>query len=84
MYRVCTRKVLISTIHYIPTVVEICLHTKASVWSKTSLNTGGVGGAETDPFTCKMGTFFLRSLTLIEPIFNNFQINGAKMFSEMF
>ena len=21
-----------------------CLHTKASVWSKTSLNTGGMGG----------------------------------------
>ena len=43
------------------TVVEICLLTKASVWSETSLNTGGVGvgGAWADPPTCKMGTFFL-------------------------
>ena len=61
------------------TVVEICLRTKASVWSKTSLNTGGVGGTGEDPPTCKMETFFM-SLTLTEPIFNNFQLNGAKMF----
>ena len=70
MYRVCTRKVLISTIHYIPTVVEICLHTKSPVWSKTSLNTGGMGKASVNPPTCKMGTFFLIPLTLTEPIFN--------------
>ena len=62
------------------TVVEICLYMKASIWSKTSLNTGGVGGARADPPSCKMGTFFLMSLTLTEPIFNNFQLNGAKMF----
>ena len=50
------------------TVVEICLHTKASVWSKTSLNTGCVGGTWVNPPSCKMNTFFLRSLALSMPI----------------
>ena len=36
--------------------------------------------AGVDPPTCYMGTFFLVSLTLTEPNFNNFQLNGAKMF----
>ena len=30
----------------------------ASVWSKTTLNTGGVSGAGADPQTLKMETFF--------------------------
>ena len=30
-----------------------------SVWSKTTLNTGGAGGAGASPPTCKSGTFFL-------------------------
>ena len=51
-----------------------------SVWSKTTLNTGGMGGAREDPPTCKMGTFFVISLTLTEPSLNNFQLNGVKMF----
>ena len=60
--------------------MEICLLTKASVRSKTSLNIGGVGGAGADPPTCKMGEFFLMSLTLTEPSLYNFQLNGEKMF----
>ena len=48
--------------------------TKRSVWSRTTLIT------EVDPPSCKMGTFFLRPLTLTEPSLNNFQLNGAKMF----
>ena len=28
-------------------------------------------------FTCKLGTFFIMYQTLTEPIFNNFQLNGA-------
>ena len=53
---------------------------KPFLWSKTSLNTGGVGRTREDPPTCKMRTFFLMSLTLTEPSFNNFQLNGAKIF----
>ena len=51
----------------------------ASVWSKTTLNTGGVGEAGVDPQTCKMGTYFPMSLTLctkyllLMPILNAFQ-----------
>ena len=56
------------------TVVEICLRTKASVWSKTSLNTGSVGGAGLDPPICKMGTLFFMPLTLTEPSLNNFKL----------
>ena len=43
----------------------------ASVWSKTTLNTGGVGGAWVGPQTCEMVTFFLMSLALHKPILNN-------------
>ena len=39
-------------------------HTPSSVWSKTTLNTGGVGGAGGGQPTCK-------------PIMKNFQLNGA-------
>ena len=49
----------------------------ATVWSKTDLNTGGVGGTGVDPQTWKMGISFLMSLVLRMPIFNNFQWNGA-------
>ena len=61
------------------TLVEKSLYSKASVWSKTSLNRGCVGGIWVDPPTCKMNTtFFLRSLGLSMPIYRNFQSNGAK------
>ena len=42
----------------------------ASVWYKTTLNTGGVGGAGQ---TLKIRTSFLMSLALRIPILNNFQ-----------
>ena len=54
--------------------------TKRHLWSKTTLNTGGMDGARVDPPICEIGTFFLMSLTLTEPSLNNFQLNGAKMF----
>ena len=51
--------------------MELCLHTEAFEWSKTSLITGGVGGAGgEDPPTFKMR--LLISLKLTEPIFNKF------------
>ena len=50
------------------TLVEKSFHTKASVWSKTNLNPGCVGGTWVDPPSCKMNTFFLRSLALSMPI----------------
>ena len=66
------------------TVGELKDWTKRHLWSKTTLNTGGMGGARVNPPTCKMGTFFLMSLTLTEPSLNNFQLNGAKMFFKNF
>ena len=48
-----------------------------SVWSKTTLIKGHVGGAGACPPTCKMGTFFHIPLALTMPINNNFQLNGA-------
>ena len=48
------------------TVVEICVHTKPPVWSKTTLITGNVEGARVDPSTCKMKTFFLMSLAVCQ------------------
>ena len=33
------------------------LHTFRSVWTKTTLNPGGVGRAGANPQTCKKGTF---------------------------
>ena len=48
------------------TVGELKDWTKRNLWSKTTLNTGGMGGARVDPPTCKMGTFFLMSQTLTE------------------
>ena len=62
----------------IDTVVEKSLHTKASVWSKTNLNPGCVGGTWADPPSCKMNKFFLRSLALSMSIYKIFQSNGAK------
>ena len=32
--------------------------TKRNLWSKTTLNTGGMRGAEADPHTCRMRVFF--------------------------
>ena len=60
------------------TVGELKDWTKRHLWSKTTLNTGGMGGARVDPPTCEMGTFLLMSLTLAEPSLNNFQLNGGK------
>ena len=44
----------------------------ASIWGKTTLITGIVGGAEAGPPMCKMGTFFHIPLALTMPISNNF------------
>ena len=60
------------------TVGELKDWTKRNLWSKTSLNTGGMCRARVNPPTCKMGTFFRMSLTLTEPSLNNFQLNGGK------
>ena len=50
-----------------------------SVWSKTTLITGGVDGVGELPPTCKMGTFFLGPWLLNSvPIYRNFESNGAK------
>ena len=48
------------------------------VWNKTTLITGGVGGAGVVPPSWKKGTIFLWSLVLSVPIHRNFQSNGAK------
>ena len=50
---------------------------QASVWGKTTLITGSVGGAGAGPPTLKMGTFFHIPLALTMPISNNFQLNRA-------
>ena len=44
-------------IRFIHTLVEKSLHMKAFLWSKTSLNTGGVGGTREAIPTCKMVAF---------------------------
>ena len=61
------------------TVGELKDLTNHSVWSKTSLITGSVGGEGVDLPSCKMGTFFLRSLALSVPIYRHFQSNGGKL-----
>ena len=48
-----------------------------SVWSKTTLITGGVVGAGAGPPICKIGIFFQIPFALVMPIGNNFQLNGA-------
>ena len=65
---------------YLHAVVDRKDCTPALLWSKTTQTTGGVDGTWEDSPTCKMGTFFLMPLTLTEPSFNNFQLNGAKLF----
>ena len=67
-YRVYERKVRIFT-----TLRLRSLWPLASVWSKTALNTGGVGGAGADTQTWKMKTSFFMSLEFRMPIFNIFQ-----------
>ena len=52
-------------------------HAPSSVWSKTTLISGNVGGAGAGQPTCKLVKFFIISLRRTEPIFNNFQENGA-------
>ena len=74
-YELCNKKV-INEIFF--TVEGKCLYTICSVWSKTTLITGSVGGTGVDPPSCKTSTFFLRSLALRVPIYRNFQSNGAK------
>ena len=56
--------------------ISLCL--LALFWSKTTLNTGCVHGIWVDPTSCKMGSFFLRSLALSVPICRNFQSNRGK------
>ena len=76
MCRSCLLKVAkhhLSLEFFAVTVGELKDWTKRNLWSKTTLNTGGMGGAGVDPPTCKMGTFFLMSLTLTVPSLNNFQ-----------
>ena len=51
---------------------------KALLWNKTTLITGGVGGAGVDPpFWKNKYIFSFKSLALIVPIYRNFQSNGA-------
>ena len=42
--------------------------TNCSVWSKTTLISGGVSGAEVNHPFCETGTFFHRSLAVSVPI----------------
>ena len=63
----------ISSVH--DTVVEIKDWQNAILWSKTTQTTGSVDGIWEDSPTCKMGAFFLMSLTLTEPILKKFQSN---------
>ena len=44
---------------YLRYLVSKKLYPLASVWSKTTLNNGGVDGVGADPRTCKMRTYFL-------------------------
>ena len=62
------------TLHWysIWTYISLC---PLPLYSKTTLITGGVGGAGLP--TCKMGTFFQIPLALTMPISNNFLFNGA-------
>ena len=59
-------------------LVTRLLPIEQTVWSKTILITRGVGGTGVYPPSCKMDTYFLRSLDLSEPIYRNFHLNGAK------
>ena len=47
------------------TVEQKCLCTIFSVWSKTTLITGGVGGTGVDPSSCKTSSFFLGPWLLV-------------------
>ena len=53
-------------------------NTPYSVWNKTTLITSSVDGTGVNPPSCKMSTFFLRSLALSVPIYRNLQSNGGK------
>ena len=53
--------------------------TVGSILSKTTLTTGGVGGAGVDSPPRKTDTFFLGSLALSVSIYRHFQSNGAKL-----
>ena len=44
---------------FLAQTIEKCLCTICSVWSKTTLITGGVGGAGAGPPTFKLGTILL-------------------------
>ena len=71
-------KIFFREITYKHTVGELKDWTKRHLWCKTTLNTGGMGGARVNSPTCKIGAFFLMSLTRTEPSLNNFQSNGGK------
>ena len=61
------------TVNIVNTLRLKSLWPLASVWDKTTLNTGNVGGAGVDPQTWKMGSSFLMSLAHCIPIYSNFQ-----------
>ena len=66
------------------TVGELKDWTKRHLFSKTTLIPGGMGGTRVNTPTCKIGTFFLMSLTLTEPSLNNFQFMERKCFQKCF
>ena len=70
---------------YLCTLRTKILSANVSIWTmeQNYLNysfTGNVGGEVAGQPTYKMGTFFIKSLTLTETIFKNFQSNGASTF----
>ena len=71
--RLVRTKVMIKpNCHSIHTLGNKILWTIASAWSKTTLNTGSVGGAGACQNTRKKRTCFIMYLTLTELIFKNF------------
>ena len=69
---------LLAFTRYLNTVGSLKDWTNRSVWSKTTLITGGVGGAGADTPTCKTSTPLLRSLALSSvPIYRNFHIGST-------
>ena len=51
------------------TVLDKSPCTIQSVWSQTTLSTGGMGGSGADPPSCKVGTFCPKTMALSVPIF---------------
>ena len=63
-FEILTLIVVLGSLGICPTQIHTLspksLQTFRSVWSKTTLNPGGVGRAGANPQTCKKGTFFLK------------------------